>query len=161
MNKQISSICRQLSEVHNGQIWAGSSYTKKLSAVSENQMFRRPLPSVHSVAEIMAHIISWRKDAIVKLKTGKGELTDSHPEVWRTNEELKAIGWEKIMEEDNSTLKELLELLRDKDDTFLDELYYDPEFAGNYPYSFVLEGMLHHDIYHLGQIGLVIKLLGE
>lgn len=161
MNKQINSISRQLREVHYGVIWAGSSYSKKLSAITENQVFIRPLPSFHSIAEILAHIISWRKDAIIKLKTGKGELTDAHPEVWRSNEELKAIGWEKIREEDNSTLEELLELLSEKDDSFLDDLYYDPEFAGNYPYSFVLEGMLHHDIYHLGQIGLVIKLLKE
>lgn len=161
MKKQIKSIGRQLSAVHNGQIWAGSTFTKKLDAIAENQVFIRPIPSVHSIAEIMAHIISWRKDAILKIKTGKGELTDSHPEVWPSNETLKAIGWGKIREEDRSTLQELLELLDDKDDSFLDELYYDPEFSGNYPYSFVLEGMLHHDIYHLGQIGLVIKLLKE
>lgn len=161
MNKQINSIIRQLTEVHNGLIWAGTSYNKKLSQLKENQMFVRPLPSVHSIAEIIAHIISWRKDTILKLKTGKGELKDVHPENWRSNDELKTIGWEKIQEEDKSTLRELLKLLQDKDDTFLDEYYYDPEFGGNYPYSFVLEGMLHHDIYHLGQIGLVIKLLKE
>ena len=161
MNKQIKSIIRQLTEVHNGLIWAGTSYNKKLSQLKENQMFVRPLPSVHSIAEIIAHIISWRKDAILKLKTGKGKLKDVHPENWRSNDELKTIGWKKIQEEDKSTLRELLKLLQDKDDTFLDELYYDPEFGGNYPYSFVLEGMLHHDIYHLGQIGLVIKLLKE
>ena len=161
MNKQINSIIRQIREVHDGIIWAGTSYNKRLSQLKESQVFVRPLPSVHSIAEIMAHIISWRKDAILKIKTGKGELTDSHPEVWPSNETLKAIGWGKIREEDRSTLQELLELLDDKDDSFLDELYYDPEFSGNFPYSFVLEGMLHHDIYHLGQIGLVIKLLKE
>ena len=161
MNKQINSIKRQLSDVHYGLIWAGTSYNKKLSQLKENELFVRPLPSVHSIAEIIAHIISWRKDTILKLKTGQGELTDDQPENWRSNDELKSIGWKKLREEDNSTLSELFELLQDKDDTFLNELYYDPEFGGNYPYSFVLEGMLHHDIYHLGQIGLVIKLLKE
>jgi len=161
MNKQINSLKRQISEVHNGLIWAGTSYNKKLSQLKENQMFVRPLPSVHSIAEIIAHIISWRKDTILKLKTGRGELTDAHAENWRSNDELKSIGWKKIHEEDKNTLSELLKHLQDKDDTFLNEYYYDPEFRGNYPYSFVLEGMLQHDIYHLGQIGLVIKLLKE
>jgi len=161
MNKQIKSIIRQLTEVHNGPIWAGQCYAKKLSQLNDNEVFIRPFPSIHSIAEIIAHIISWRKDTILKLKTGAGELTDTNPKNWRSNDELKAIGWEKILDEDNKTLLELLELLQDKDDTFLDEIYYDPEFGGNYPYSFVLEGMLHHDIYHLGQIGLVIKLLKE
>lgn len=148
-------------EVHDGLIWAGTSYNKRLSQLKESQVFVRPLPSVHSIAEIIAHIISWRKDTILKLKTGRGELTDDQPENWKSNDELKIVGWEKIREEDNSTLRELFELLQDKDDTFLNKLYYDPEFKGNYPYSFVLEGMLHHDVYHLGQIGLVIKLLKE
>ena len=148
-----------MNEVHDGLIWAGSSYNKKLSQLKENELFVRPLPTVHSIAEIIAHCISWRKDAILKIKTGRGELTDSNPDNWRSNEELKTVGWENIREEDNSTLLELYELLQDKEDTFLNELYFDPEFKGNYPYSFLLEGMLHHDIYHLGQIGLIIKLL--
>ena len=148
-------------EVHDGLIWAGTSYNKRLSQLKESQAFVRPLPSVHSIAEIIAHIISWRKDTILKLKTGRGELKDDQPENWKSNDELKSIGWKKLREEDNSTLSELFELLRDKDDTFLNEVYYDPEFGGNFPYSFELEGMLHHDIYHLGQIGLVIKLLKE
>ena len=148
-------------EVHGGLIWAGTSYNKRLSQLNENKLFVRPLPSVHSIAEIIAHIISWRKDTILKIKSGRGELNDSNPNNWRLNDDLKSSGWEKIREEDNNTLLELFQLLQDKDDTFLNELYYDPEFKGNYPYSFVLEGMLHHDIYHLGQIGLVIKLLKE
>jgi len=44
---------------------------------------------------------------------------------------------------------------------FLTEEYYDTDFKGNYQYLFVIEGMIHHDIYHLGQIGIVIKLLKE
>jgi hypothetical protein len=52
-------------------------------------------------------------------------------------------------------------LLQSKDDQFLDEHYYDIDFKGTYPYSFAIEGMLHHDIYHLGQMGLVIKLIKE
>jgi len=36
MNEQINSIKRQLSDVHNGLIWAGTSYNKKLSQLKEN-----------------------------------------------------------------------------------------------------------------------------
>ncbi|WP_255420549.1 hypothetical protein [Aquimarina sp. AD10] len=39
--------------------------------------------------------------------------------------------------------------------------YYDTDFKGNYEYSFLLNGMLHHDIYHLGQLGLIIKYLKQ
>jgi hypothetical protein len=50
-------------------------------------------------------------------------------------------------------------LLRTKVDDFLLEKYYDTDFKGYYPYKFVVHGMLHHDVYHLGQLGLIIKFL--
>ncbi len=36
---------------------------------------------------------------------------------------------------------------------------YDTDFKGNYEYSFVINGMLHHDIYHLRQLGIIINYL--
>ena len=49
--------------------------------------------------------------------------------------------------------------LKNKDDTFLKEKYYDQDFKGEFDYSFAIDGMLHHNIYHLGQMGIVIKLI--
>ena len=69
------------------------------------------------------------------------------------------MGWDSIKSEYNRTLSELIDLLKSKDDEFLNELYYDTDFKGNYEYRFVINGMLHHDIYHLGQLGIIIKYL--
>lgn len=52
-----------------------------------------------------------------------------------------------------------IDFLKTKTDAFLYEIYYDPDFKGTYPFRFVIQGMIHHDIYHLGQIGLVIKFM--
>ena len=66
-----------------------------------------------------------------------------------------------IKSEYDKTLSELIELLKGKEDEFLDEQYYDTDFKGNFKYRFVINGMLHHDIYHLGQLGIIIKHLKE
>jgi len=71
------------------------------------------------------------------------------------------MGWEKILAKYQNSLSEIIQLIRNKEDEFLTEEYYDTDFKGYYQYSFVIEGMIHHDIYHLGQIGIVIKLLKE
>jgi uncharacterized damage-inducible protein DinB len=161
MKMQINAIIRQLNQLQNGKPWVGETFDKKLAAITAKEAFKRPLPNIHSIAELMAHLTSWRKDIILKIKTGKGSLTTDSHENWPPNPELESIGWEKLLEEYHNSLSEVIVLLQSKDDEFLDELYYDTDFKGSYPYSFAVEGMLHHDIYHLGQIGLVIKLLKE
>ena len=83
------------------------------------------------------------------------------PKNWLPNEALKTKGWAQIKKEYDNTLNELIALLQDKDDAFLSKIYYDTDFKGDYPYSFLINGMLHHDVYHLGQLGMIIKLLND
>jgi hypothetical protein len=123
------------------------------------QFFLRPIENLHSIAEIISHLTLWRKETILKIQTGKGSKTDDCEENWLTNDKLKKLGWEKIKAEYDKTLHELIDLLKSKEDFFLNEQYYDTDFKGYYKYKFVINGMLHHDIYHLGQLGIIIKYL--
>jgi hypothetical protein len=155
----IENIISQLKDIQGGKNWIGSNFEKKLQMVSEAEAFQRPLPDLHSVAEIMSHLTAWRKDAILKLRTGKGILTEGAEENWLRNEKLRDIGWKRILTDHRNSFSELIELLRIREDTFLKEKYYDIDFKGYFDYKFVIDGMLHHDIYHLGQLGIIIKFL--
>ncbi len=161
MNLLIQNIIGQLKEVQTGKIWIGGSFESKLNQLNEAQVFKRPFENVHSVAEILSHLTLWRMETILKIKTGKGSRTDDCEENWLTNDHLETIGWDKLKSDYDNSLTVLIDLIKDKDDGFLNQEYYDTDFKGDYPYSFVLNGMLHHDIYHLGQLGLIIKLLKE
>ena len=159
MNTLIKHIIEQLNDVQKGKLWIGSSYESKLNSVENNLVFIRPIKDMHSIAEIISHLTLWRNEAILKIKTGKGSKTDDCEENWPTNHKLRVKGWIKIKLEYDNSLSELIELLGDKDDGFLEEEYYDTDFKDKYGYRFLLDGMLHHDIYHLGQLGLIIKYL--
>lgn len=50
-------------------------------------------------------------------------------------------------------------LIGNKDDFFLEKIYTEDNHRSNYPFEFALEGVIHHILYHLGQIGTTIKLL--
>jgi len=78
-----------------------------------------------------------------------------------TNDRLIKKGWDKILSEYKESLSALIEILETKDDSFLKEKYYDTDFKDYFEYQFVVNGMLHYDIYHLGQLGIIIKLLKE
>ncbi|CAM1340731.1 DinB family protein [Tenacibaculum amylolyticum] len=155
----INHLIQQFIAIQNGKIWIGSSYKSKLSAINEHLVFIRPQKNLHSIAEILSHLTLWRTEAILKIKTGKGSKTDDCAENWLSNEVLKTKGWTNIKSDYDESLTQLIELLKEKEDSFLNDEYYDTDFKGNYTYSFLINGMIHHDLYHLGQLGIIIKYL--
>ncbi|MTB53526.1 DinB family protein [Lewinella sp. W8] len=158
-NPLIHHLLEQLQEIQDGKLWMGDSFQQKLDSISEEEAFVRPLPELHSVAELLAHLTAWKKDALLKVQRGTGELTSEDAADWPTNQALKDLGWKRLREENEKSHHDLLKALRGKEDAFLEETYQDQDFKGTFPLSFALNGILHHDLYHLGQMGIVIKLL--
>ena len=73
---------------------------------------------------------------------------------WRTIDP-KVHTWEKGLKEFKKIHKEIVELLNQEDDAFLKGVvdYRD------YNFRFLLNGLIQHNIYHLGQVAYVKKLL--
>jgi len=161
MQPLINHIIQQLQDVQDGTLWVGSTYSSKLKQVDESHVFKRPIDGLHSIAEIISHLTLWRKETLLKIKTGTGSKTDDCPENWLSNTQLEPLGWQHILTEYHQSLHEIIAILKTKQDAFLEETYYDTDFKGYYPYHFVINGMLHHDLYHLGQLGIIIKYLNN
>lgn len=161
MRVLIQELINQLHEVQDQNLWMGQNYAKKLDYINEDNAFIRPFPNLHSVAEVLSHLTIWRNETLLKIKSGKGSITEDSEENWLPNEKLMKRGWKEIREQYQNSLLAITALLDDKDDGFLKEKYYDTDFKDYYEYRFVLNGMLHHDIYHLGQLGIIIKFLKE
>ena len=157
----LKHIIEQLIEVQEHRIWIGSNFNKIFDGISSETAFLRPLPDLHGVAEILSHLTIWRTETILKINTGNGSITDEAEENWLKNDQLKLIGWDTILLNYKNSLTEIISLLETKEDSFLTETYYDTDFKGVYEYQFVIKGMIHHDLYHLGQLGLIIKYLNK
>ncbi|WP_126973868.1 DinB family protein [Gynurincola endophyticus] len=159
MNKNnvlIQNIIEQFIDIQDQENWLDESFQKKIDQISPEQAFARPIPEIHSVAELLAHVQIWRSESIKKLRNEPSTLTVESPDNWRTNEQLKAIGWEQLKADFFKSAADLIELIKDKDDSFLENYYKD-----GYQFKFLIEGLIHHDLYHLGQIGITIKLLRQ
>ena len=152
----IKNIIRQLDELDNGSRWFDQCFKEKLSSVSDTEAFIRPVPAVHSVAEQVSHIIAWRQEALRRFKQERTDLMNS-AEDWRENTELMKTGWQNLKDQLYESTADLISVLENKDDTFLEIIFRDTD----YNFHYVIEGIIQHDLYHLGQIGVTIKLLQQ
>lgn len=156
-NTLINDITRQLRDVENADIWLDENFEKKLSQVSKDAVFIRPHPGLHSVAELISHLIVWRRVNIRRMKGETVPMEDDDPENWKTNDQLRKIGWDALLKDFHQSQRDLIAMLEGKDDSYLDivSTHYGKTF------KYLMQGMIHHDMYHLGQLGLTIKFLKQ
>ena len=152
----INNIIRQLNEIQDGSLWFDQCFRDKIDNLSEEDALLRPIPEIHSVAEHVSHMLEWRKECILRFKGHKRELMNS-PEDWKDNAELRKFGWTNLKNALYDSRLDLIELFADQDDTYLETRFLDTE----YNFHYLIEGIIQHDLYHLGQIGITIKLLSE
>ncbi len=153
-NKLIHNIAQQLNDIMDQENWLDENFQKKIGELTEEQAFKRPLPELHSVAEIISHLLVWREESIRKLQGKEAQLSMDSPENWRSNEELKAIGWNNLKNDFFQSQQELIQWIEDETDDYLENVYLD-----GYKFKYLIEGLIHHDLYHLGQVGITIKFL--
>ncbi len=155
----IGDIIQQLKDVENSELWIDENFEKKLSQVNGNTAFVRPIADMHSVAEIISHLIEWRREVLSRIAGNPPGLTMNQAANWRNNDELKERGWDSLLIDFYNSQKQIILFLEEKDDSYLNISYSfaDPSFPYNFKY--MVTGLIHHDLYHLGQIGIIIKSL--
>ena len=150
----IKNIVRQLHEIQEGSLWFDQCFKDKIDGLSGSEALTSPIPQVHSVAEHVSHMLEWRKECIIRFKGLRTELMNS-PDDWKDNTELSKIGWPDLKKAFYNSQSELIRLMESQDDTYLETKFLDTV----YTFHYLIEGIIHHDLYHLGQIGVTIKLL--
>lgn len=159
MNMTIQYYSQQLEAINYKSLWLGQNVMEKIDGISDHTAFIRPLPGLHSVAEIIGHLIALNIDVINKMKYHFDLQQVYQPEHWRSNKELETVGWKQLKDDYEKSILSILVLIGNKDDSFLEKTYIEDNSRSKYPFEFALEGVIHHTLYHLGQIGIIIKLL--
>lgn len=154
MQVKIESMILDFQQVYSGGNWLEEDFIKKLHTLSETEAFATPGPGVHSVAEVVWHCIYWRRVLIERLE---GDQTYRDRTIAEQNflsvEKLKETTWRTLLHELEKTQDTIISLLKRRDDHFLKQ-----EYAEGKTFEHVIAGTFHHDLYHLGQIGLIIKI---
>lgn len=155
MNKEIQSILLQLQNVNSGEPWFGRAVYEILDEVDEKKAFIKPNNSEHSLIELLYHMITWASFTLKRIEKDKiNDLAAAEELDWRTINP-KGHTWKKGLAEFKAIHKKIIDLLKKKDDSFLQEKV---DYR-KYDFQFLLNGLIQHNIYHLGQVAYLNKLL--
>ncbi len=151
---KIKSLIKKIKEINDGDNWAEADL-RKIHSIEEKKLFIQPVSGKHSAAEIISHIIYWRK-AVVKRMEGDFEFEKKteKEQNFLSLELLKQKGLKSLLADFKESGDLLINFLKTKRDDFLDIGY-----TTHYTNQYIIESLISHDYYHLGQIGYVISLL--
>ena len=155
MNREMLLIGEQLKEVYQADPWFGRSVKAILNEIEEGIVFEKP-NNQHSILELIWHMITWKEFTISRLRNENDKSLEAFETMdWRQLDHTDKTLWQQGLQRFAELHKELEEVIQQQKD----ELLSKPVNGRNYDFRKLLYGIVHHDIYHLGQIAYIKKLL--
>jgi len=150
--KQVERLLDLMHRAWQGEAWHGPSLLEVLADVTAEQAAYQP-GEVHSILELVGHIIVWKEVVTQRLLGIEAEPTDKEdwPEVLDKTE----LNWENTKERLRNAHEALCTAVNSLNDVDLEK----PVPGWNYDTFVMLHGAIHHDLYHGGQIALLKKKL--
>jgi uncharacterized damage-inducible protein DinB len=149
---EVERIADQFRRAYSGQAWHGSSLTELLADVDAQRAAARPIPDAHSVWEIVLHIAAWDTAVRRRLAGERAEIYKTELD-WPHVADTSAAAWQDTLATLAHAHDELLTAIGELDDARLDA----PILAGMPSVYGTLHGVIQHDLYHAGQISLLLK----
>ncbi|HUQ96762.1 MAG TPA: DinB family protein [Chitinophagaceae bacterium] len=155
MNTEMLQIAEQLKDTYEGAPWFGKNGKTLLAEAEAVNVFENP-NGQHSIIELLYHMITWREFTISRLRHN-GEKTTAYFEArdWQPFEASDTAAWHAGLKKLAAVQNELADVLQQQQDALLIETV--PERS--YTFRNLLYGIVQHDIYHLGQVAYITKLL--
>jgi uncharacterized damage-inducible protein DinB len=155
MNKETQSIIKSFETTLSGQPWFGRGVYEMLEEIDEKKIYVKPNENAHSLAELLWHMNVWAEFTLAALENRNIEDIKAIEQLdWRTIDPAKHT-WKNGLTVLKSIHNKIIEQLKQKEDSLLGEIVPNRK----YNYRFLLNGLIQHNIYHLGQVAYVKKLL--
>jgi len=156
MNKETQYIIKSFESTLGGQPWFGRGVYEMLGEIDESIVKMKPNDNSHSLLELLWHMCTWAEFVLANLEEkSKDDLSAIEKNDWRNiNPVLHS--WKNGVNELKSIHSKIIESLSKKeDDSFLSDMVP----TRQYNFRFMLNGLVQHNIYHLGQIAYIKKML--
>lgn len=155
MKTVIQNLIDTLEVTFDKEPWFGDSILVKLKTIDYKKVNQK-IDNSNSIALLLKHMIQWRVFVIEKIQGDKDFDIKLNSEMdWPLVTIDNEIEWFSLIEELKITQAKLVNLISEKSDDYLEEI----TVGKNYTNRILIEGIIQHDVYHLGQIGLINSLI--
>ena len=147
---QIEFIVDQLRLAFDGEAWHGPALMEILADVDATTAAAHPIPTAHSIWELVLHLTAWERVIITRIVEGRVvELSDE--ENFGHIEQVSEAAWRQAVAGLQRTHQELIKVASQLKESQLT----DPVPGKDYNLLFMLNGAVQHAAYHGGQIALL------
>ncbi len=140
-------LIKRADDFYNGDASYGDPAMKILEGIDSESSLKKAGKDVHTIAELLAHIIGWED---VYLKRFQGDAK-------ATIDQNLSFDWKRIDKDEKSFWRSLMSAF-EKNHAQLVSLL-ENENADTGPKEKLVNDIMEHDIYHLGQIALIKKIV--
>jgi uncharacterized damage-inducible protein DinB len=151
-----AQIAEQLRRAFDGSAWHGPSMLELLEDVDAETAAAKPLPNVHSIWELVLHTAVWDRAVRRRIagQTTQPKGKKNFPPVPKSSSAAaRQAAWRKTVALLTRTHADLMRAVA----ALPEERLRDQVPGKRYDISFMLHGVLQHELYHAGQIAILKK----
>ncbi len=132
---------------YDGDASYGDPAMKILEGITSESALKRPDKKSHNAAELLAHIIGWEEVYLKRFEGDPKATIDQDLSFdWKRIDKNEKTAWQSLLSTFGKDNKQLISLLEQEK--------YDPQTKEK-----LVNNIMEHGIYHLGQIALIKKLV--
>jgi uncharacterized damage-inducible protein DinB len=154
-------LAGQVGAALRGPAWHGASLEENLAGLTPEQAAARPVAEAHSIWELVLHLTAWTGEVTRRL--GGAAPTMPAEGDWPAVGAVSARAWGDALARLRSAHEALAEAVhRYPAERWTERVggERDAPLGTGVTYAEMVQGLLQHDAYHGGQIGLLRKALG-
>jgi hypothetical protein len=144
-------LADQMRRALRGDTWQGPAWRDLLDDIDVALATRRPIPSVHTIAEIVQHVTTWHD--VVRQRLDGDNPKVSAAQDWPNANLADEKAWRAAVARLHATGEALCDTIARFPAARLHE---DRPGAGETWYELAI-GSLQHEVYHAGQVGMLRK----
>jgi hypothetical protein len=137
---------------YKGPAWHGPALAQNLDGVTAEQAAQKPIGAAHSIWELVNHATAWI-NVVINTLDGQTYAVLPTEQDWAAKNPPDKAAWESALGILDSSMDALCGAVVELEDAKLDEIVPGQEFN----YYWLLHGVVHHNTYHSGQVGLIRK----
>lgn len=145
-------IAKQMQLAFDDSPWYGPSLHSLLDDIPRRRIHERPIPGGHSIAELLTHMAHWKEVALRRLDGDP--VPEANASDWPVLDP-KVATYAVLRKRVDTAYVRLTDRLAE----FSDEDLRAPVAGNRLTRLQLLHGVLQHDVYHTGQLALLLKAL--